>query len=38
MKDSIRESGDNINDLILALWEYHKEKRIKGIGWLKNIP
>lgn len=32
MKESIRESEDNINDLILALWEYHKEKRIKGIG------
>lgn len=32
MKESIRESEDNINDLILALWEHHKEKRIKGIG------
>ena len=31
MKESIRESGDDINDLILALWEQHKEKRIKGI-------
>lgn len=32
MKESIRESEDNINDLMLALWEHHKEKRIKGIG------
>lgn len=26
MKESIRESEDNINDLILALWEHHREK------------